>query len=996
MDQGYYSHRTIDGWKIMLDIHLFGHLRLFIDGQVVRWAALPKTQLLLAYLLLHRQEAIARDRLAFLLWDDVPESEARANLRRHLHDLNKTLPLAPPAVPWLLRVGTTIQWNPSAPFWLDIAEFEARCEFPHQLAEAVTLYTGDLLPHLYDDWLSQERERLQMRYLNALMQLIERMRQQGDLRQALMYAQMLLNYDSLREDAVREMMLLRYEVGDRSGAVQVYQRFAERLAEELDLSPMLETVLLYETISQNKPWVDTNKVPPEIKPAAEDITAVSPPHNLPAQLTPFIGRREEIAAVSRLIGLAESPTRLVTITGPGGTGKTRLSLQVADGLRHQQPTCFPDGTYFVELSSLTEPSQVVTAVAEALAVHEQNGRSLLECLKEALQTKRLLLILDNFEHLLAAAVEVADLLTAGPGLRLLITSQAALHLYGEYEFPLAPLPLPQPDQTLSIAELLNYAAIALFVARVQAVQPGFVLSEANRDVVVTICHRLDGMPLALELAAARSKLFTPATMLAQLGQRLPFLTSQERNRPSRQQTLRATIDWSYNLLTADEQIGFAGLALFADSFTFAAAESLFGEPGLFGTSPPQAVDEQLPPVDIMHLLTSLVDKSMLRALPAEGAEEPRFRMLQTLREYGLEKLTQMAPETAAALQRRFAAYYTVLAEQGMAALRSAGQQAWIQRLHQEKNNFIVALNWLYTDDNRSQSGLQLAGIVSGLSRFWTLQGHLRELQFWLDCALTYLPLLPPLRQIQLLNEAGNAAQIRGDYTAAENWHQKALSLANELNDERQIAFTLHFVAYATGRQGHYAEAKKLFQECLARYRGLPDIKPIQLTGLLNNLAIVHKRLGEYQEAVTLLEETITVKRANDDQIGLPASLSNLANLLILQGCYTEAAAQMHEALTIRQQLQDSIGLGYSLEQMGNLALAQGQYGRAATLYAAADTQLAALAVPRPVDGQIDYETAMNELRQQLDAAEMIARQQIGINLSMAEAVTYALQDTLPT
>lgn len=959
----------------------------------MRWAALPKTQPLLAYLLLNRQAPIARDGVAFLFWDDVPEREARANLRRHLHDLLKALPPASPDAPWLLRTGTTVQWNPAAPYWLDVAEFEAGCRSPHQLAEAVTLYTGSLLPHLYEDWLIQERDRLQMLYLNVLMQLIERERQQGDLPQAQVYAQMLLNHDPLREDAVRQMMTLRYAAGDRAGALQIYQRFVARLAEELDVAPMPETAQLFETISQNKP-VDSGVVQNRL---AEARTTAVAPHNLPAQLMTFIGRQDETTAVSHLIGQSESPTRLVTITGTGGTGKTRLSLQVADTLRQQQPALFPDGIFFVALASLTEPSQVIMAIADVVGKPVQDGRSPLDSLKKALQNKQLLLILDNFEHLLDGAVEVAELLTAVPGLRLLVTSQAALHLYGEHEFPLDPLPLPEANTVPPVTELLNYAAVALFVSRVQAVQPGFTLSEANREAVVAICQRLDGLPLALELAAARSKLLTPAAMLGQLNQRLRFLTSQARNRPSRHQTLRGAIDWSYSLLTPDEQTLFAGLALFADSFTLSAVAAVFGETEI-GDPTDQPDELPLLAEETAVLLASLVDKSMLRLLPPAATDEPetRFRMLQTLREYGLEQLAQVAPETAVAIHQRFARYYAELAKQGRSGLLySAEQQTWLQRLRAEENNFIVALEWLDRGGDQAANALLLATIVGELSRFWYLRGHLQELQTWMARATSYLPLLPPGQQLHLLNEAGNAAQIRGDYAAAERHHQQALTLAYTLNDERQIAVTLHYVAFATGRQGQYAEAKTLFQECLAYYRGLPDLTPQQLTPVLNNMAIVHMRLGEHEAAITLLEEAITLKRRVGDQIGLPSVLSNVGNLQVKQGRYAAAAASMREALILRQQTQDPIGLCYSLEQLAHLALAQGQYQRAATLFAAADKQMTTRGLPRPHDGQKEYEAALDNLCHHLGKADLASCQAEGARLSLAEAVSYALRGLLP-
>jgi predicted ATPase/DNA-binding SARP family transcriptional activator len=952
----------------MLQIHLFAHLRLLLDGQPYRFVTLPRSVELLAYLLLHRQTAVPRDHLAFLLWDDVPESEARANLRRHLHDLRRALPAG---IDWLVSDGKQVQWNPEAVYWLDVAEFARLCQDDGRLAEAVTLYTGDLLQTSYADWVAPEREHLQALYASALTRLIARERQRGDLAQAQAYARQLLKHDPWREDVLRDVMQLRAESGDRAGALQLYQQFKARLAEELAVSPMPETTAVYEHLAQ--------PLSPALPPPLPQPAKATPTHNLPARLTSFIGRQEELAQVCRFIGTPDSEVRLLTITGPGGAGKTRLALEAANWLWQNQADAFPDGLYFVGLSAIAQPDMVLTAVADILQARGDPNLSLLANLKACLRQKRLLLLLDNFEHLLDAAPMLAELLTAAPHLRLLVTSQALLRLYGEQEYALPPLTLPDPAQA-RLPDLLNYPAVRLFVERLQAVQPHFQLDELNGAAVVEICHCLDGLPLALELAAARGKLFTPAAMLTQLRQRLRFLTSQSRNLPNRHQTLRATLDWSYNLLTPAEQSLFAGLALFADSFSLSAAEAVFDQ----GIGEGEAMVE---------LLISLADKNMLRSLPAAGATEPRLRMLQTVREYGLEKLAaaDMAT-TAVSPHYRYAAYYADLAEQSKAGLRSADQQTWVQRLRQEINNLIAALEWLLDNQESVANAVLLAGILTNTSRFWTLQGRMREMRQWLERARACLPLLPTSLQILLLNETGNAAQVQGDYVAAENYHQQALTLAQQTDDGLQIAHSLHFLAYAAGRQGRYAEAKKLFLESLARHRQLPAITPLQLTTVLNNLAIVHKRLGEYDEAITLLQETLTIKQAIGDQLGLPAALSNLGNLLILQGNHAAAAGYLRQALVLRQQIEDRSGLLFSIDQIAALLTAQERYGPAAILYGAAEALHQALAVSLTADGQADQQRDLERIRGCLSAAELAQQQGRGAQMMLEEAAAYALAE----
>lgn len=962
----------------MLHIHLFGYLRLLVDGQRYRFQALPKTTSLLAYLLLHRDEAIARDHLAYLLWDDVPEAEARANLRRHLHDLTRALP---DDAAWLLRDARSVQWNPAAPAWLDIAEFERLCQDTGRLTEAIALYTGDLLPALYDDWILPERERLRALHITTLERLIARERERGDLVQAMVFARQLLSQDPLREDVVRDYMLLRHNSGDRAGAMQLYQQFASRLTEELGVLPMPETTALYEQVASSQVQAPSPLPPPSL---TLGPPAAPPPQNLPARLTSFVGRRQELDDVCRLIGSPGVPTRLLTITGPGGTGKTRLALEAAAWLLAHRPEQFPGGLYFVGLSAITTPDRVSAAIAEALGIRGGPNLAPLDAVKSALRDRQMLLLLDNFEHLLDAAPLLVELLTAAPRLRLLVTSQAVLHLYGEQEYPLPPLPLPDLAHLPPPEELLSYAAIRLFVERVQAVQPHFRLTEDNAGAVAEICHCLDGMPLALELAAARSKLFSPAALLGQLRQRLRFLSGQARNLPARHQTLRATIDWSYQLLAPEEQTVFAAAALFAASFSLSAAQALFSES--VETDP-----AALPPLDVTGQLLSLVDKNILRALPAIGDEEPRFRMLQTLREYGLEKFAPM--EAAPTLHRRYAAYYVQLAEQGKEGIRGPQQSAWMQCLRQEDDNLTAALEWLGAADT-PESDILLARLLTAIPRFWILQGRSRELRLWLDRAAASLDHLPPPLQVGLLNELGNVAVIQGDYAAAERCHEQALVLARTVGDDHLIAHTLHFLASAAGRQGHYAAAKPLFQESLAAYRQLSQIVPAQIAALLNNLAIVHKRLGEHDEALARLEEAVGVMRASGDRLVLPSSLSNIGNLLILQQKPEAAVAYLREALALRQELQDRQGLLYSVNQIAALAVALGRYRQAATLYAAADSLQEAMAISRTPDDQADRDRDLNTIRRFLTGEELAARQAAGGRFTIEAATRYALAEVI--
>jgi predicted ATPase len=732
-----------------------------------------------------------------------------------------------------------------------------------------------------------------------------------------------------------------------------------------------------------------------------------PPHNLPARLTRFIGREEELSQICHLVGGdnpgAESAvTRLLTITGPGGTGKTRLALETAVWLCQNQPKQFPDGLFFVGLAAVTNLDHVVTAVAETVGVQEPSGqppgRSLLQNLSDQLRPKRLLLLLDNFEHLLDAAPLVSDLLTAVPGLHILVTSQAVLHLYGEYEFPLSPLPLADLDHLPPAAELLKVPAIALFVERLQAARHDFKLTDGNARPVAEICACLDGMPLALELAAARGKLFTPEAMLGQLHSRLHFLSGQARNLPARHQTLRAALDWSYHLLTETEQIFFAALSLFAGSFGFTAVESLFN-PDLLEDSLTQrrggaevkgigASFVGLHHQDAAELLASLVDKNMLRQLPDEG-DEPRFRMLQTLREYGLEKVGQMETAVQLRLRQQFAAVYVVWTEQAEQGLRSGDQNSWLKRLRLEDANIMAAQEWLFAHADMTPNGLLAARLVATQERYWSLQGRFSEARSWFTQALNYRHLLPADEQVKLINKAGVIAQHQGDYAAAAILHESALNLARQEENPELMANTLHYLGFAAGRQGRYEEARGLLEESLALNQELPDTLP-QITTTLNNLAIVLRRLEAYDEAIAILEKALALKREINDQLGIPAVLGNLSQLLSFKGHFAQALAYAKEGLALRQQFQDRPGILVSLSQMADMAIETGQDGRGIRLLAASLTHRQRMNLALTAHVQAETEAEIASLRTRLGDETFAAEWAVGATMSVDEAVAYAL------
>jgi predicted ATPase/DNA-binding SARP family transcriptional activator len=871
----------------MLRLHLLGSLRLFDADTSLALATPPKTLHLLAYLLLHRQAVVTRGQVAFALWPDRSEADARGQLRRYLYRLRQFLPPGE----WLQTHGDYVQWNATADYWLDVDEFERLSgEGPDRLEAALKLYPQDLLIDLYEDWVIIERERLYNLYLDDLQRLLAHYRDARAFDRAITCAQQILKREPLHENIVRELMRLRAATGGRARALEDYRSFQQRVSEELGVPPLPETTALYESLRQGAFTLDDSA--PQVSPAPRPV-------KIPVPLTRILGRESELGAVHDLI--RTTAARLLTLTGPGGTGKTRLAQEVAQRLAQESQT-FSDGLFYVSLSSLTSPAFVLPAIAKVLEVPETSQRSLNSAVQDVLRDKDLLLILDNFEHLLEAAPLVTELLSASAKLRVLVTSREALHVYGEHEFAVPPLPLPDLDRLPPSHELLNFAAIALFVERARAVQSDFDLTADNAAGVADICAQLDGLPLAIELAAARSKLFTPAAMRQRLSDRLSFLIGQNRDRPDRQRTLRGVIDWSYNLLSEDEKHLFARLSVFAGSFTLEAAQVL-------GLAQPDRTADIL--VDMLDQLAALIDKNMLRTFKLETADdEPRFRMLSTLREYAQEKLIKRGEGTT--LYERHAQYYYTLARQGAEALRGPQQFEWMQRLEAERDNFRAALSWtLEQASEHAEVGLRLAVV---LGRFWLLQGDWTEGAQWLTRALAQnFQARPALRAwgqslaSEVMDKLGRIAEA--DALAAESQ-----ALFRELGDAHGLANALCNLAGARLSQNDYERAEPLLLEAIALYRQLDS--PTGLATALGYLGMLAKEQGDFDRAVQCHAESLELNRGAGNQFGLAQDLTQLSFIAYWLGQYERSAELAQEALDLAERLHNRRGMALALDGVG--------------------------------------------------------------------------------
>jgi predicted ATPase/class 3 adenylate cyclase/DNA-binding CsgD family transcriptional regulator len=625
------------------------------------------------------------------------------------------------------------------------------------------------------------------------------------------------------------------------------------------------------------------------------------PNNLSVQPTPFLGREQEVAAIADL--LSRSDVRLLTLTGPGGTGKTRLALQVAAEVSDQ----FKSGVFFVNLAPISDPALVVPTIAETLVIREESDQALLEQLTEYLQQRQMVLLLDNFEQVVSAAEQIAALLAACPRLKVLVTSREVLHVRAEHEFPVPPLAVPDPEHLPDLATLSQQAAVALFLQQAQAVKPDFQLTQANARAIAELCARLDGLPLAIELAAARMKLFSPRALLARLGSRLSVLTSVARDVPARQQTLRNTIAWSYQLLDAREQQLFRRLSVFAGGCTMEAIEALC-----------TSLDSASEPV--LDGVASLVDKSLLHQVEQRVGEEPRVVMLETIREYALERL-ESHEETEAA-RRAHAAYFLALAEEAEQGMAGPQQALLLERLEQEHDNLRAALQW-----STSHAGRAIALRLGGaLQSFWQIRGHFSEGQDFLARALPHSEeVAAPVRAKALYA----ASRLDNDLDRAEEFCQQSLALYRELGDAVGIASSLHLLADIAEGRGNLAVARALGEESLMLFRESGDKGSVAY--LLFHLGSLAVEQGEYARARDLLEESLTLNREIGNTRIIAYSLFYLAQVSRLSGGdLTQAHPLLDESFALFREVGDKEGIASCLNLSGILALDEGDTARAAS------------------------------------------------------------------
>ena len=617
---------------------------------------------------------------------------------------------------------------------------------------------------------------------------------------------------------------------------------------------------------------------------------------LPMHVTTLIGREQELGIATAL--LRSSDVRLLTLTGVGGVGKTRLALQIATAAGEG----FVDGVAFVSLAPIRDASKVVPTIAQTLGFGEVGNTPAFERLTGSLRDKSLLLLLDNFEQVVGAAPLLVELLPSCPGLKLLVTSRTVLHVRLEYELPVAPLVLPDlskrtsPDADLEV--FTRSAAVQLFLRRVQAIKPGFTIIEANARTIAEICVHLDGLPLSLELAAARIRLLSPRELLTRLSHRLDVLTGGARDMPERQQTLRNTIKWSYDLLNRDEQQLFRRLAVFAGGFTLEVAEAVAPAAGHLE-------------IGVLDGLTSLLDNHLLQQIDGVGGES-RLMMLETIREYALERL-EMSCEVEVT-QRAHADYYVVLLDESNQELKQRMDATWLSRLEQEHDNLRAALNWLI-EREEVEKALRLG---CALQRFWEMHGYISEGRQWLERALGASNGVSASVRAKALNIAGELAYMQGAYSRTEAYCRESIALFQELGDRRGVAINLTSLGYMERSRGRYAAASSLREESLAVYRELEDPEGITQSLILLASALTYQ--GNYIRASMLVEEGLAKARQWGYKDAIGDMLNIAATIAFFQGHYASARGLIEENLAHHRALEHKRGCAYDLSFLGQITL----------------------------------------------------------------------------
>jgi predicted ATPase/DNA-binding SARP family transcriptional activator len=936
---------------------ILGPIEWVVDGRSVPIGG-PRHRAALAVLLLRANTVVPADVLVDELWPGDPPASAGNALQGYISQLRKVLAKEANGL------GAKRLQTQAPGYRLELAEEELDLHRFVRLVErgraslangdpetasdlfrdALDLWSGEPLAEAEGLLLTAERLRLEESRLSAIEDRFAADLACGRAAELVAELRALAEQHPLRERLSGHLMSALYLAGRQADALDVYWKLRLALRDEIGIDPGVELQRLQQAILRQDPSLD----PTLARPRARS------PVGIPAPASPIVGRDEELAALAEL--LTDLGTRLVTVTGPGGIGKTALALEAARRIADD----FVDGAVLAPLDSLRETALVAPALCQALQIRVPESKDALEALRDHVAGRRLLLLLDNFEQLLSATGVVSDLVAGSPALTVLATSRAPLGLAAEREFRLGPLAIPA-DAKYSAADLEDVASVVLFVERAKAARRDFELTDTNAESVGRLCARLEGVPLALELAAARMKLMTPAALLERLDGRLTALSAKRRGAPSRHETLRATLDWSYELLDQPARLLLARLAICVDGFTLDAAAEVGG------AAPETVIDE----------VEALVDHSLV--VPVDG-NEPRFRMLETVREYAADRLDQS--EEAPATAQAHLAHFLALAEEAEPELMGPAQREWLERLEREHGNLRAAFDFAV----QAGDGDRALRLACALRRFLRMQGHLAEGRRIFAAALALPTDSAPELRATALNGLGTLAGEQGEFVAAKAAFEDALELVAD--DSSPLAASVRAnLGNIALFEGDRDAARSHYEQALAVWRQHGDVRRVSVA--LENLGCVALAEERLDEAAALLAEGEKLARAGSSEWNLAATLAARARVLVLQDDLGEALELQRESFEIACALDEDHPLADSFDILAGIAAVSGDHDHAATVAGASDALWHRTGARRPPDQEAWRTRALAPTRRGLGAerfAELYAR---GAALQREAAIGYA-------